>query len=59
MKKVRLDIKLNVPDDFECGDCKKCPLRNEEYEEYYPGTGHTTISCTIGFNEGTCPIEVQ
>lgn len=59
MKKVRLDIKLNVPDDFECGDCKKCPLRKEKYREEVPGTGRTTISCKLGFSEGTCPIEVE
>ena len=55
MKKARLDIRINVPDNFKCGDCKICPLREESYtDNHYSVT--TTVLCKIGYNEVTCPI---
>lgn len=56
--KVRLNVMLNAPDDFTCGDCKKCPIHTEahfsthQYEE-------VKISCPLGYNPVSCPIEPQ
>lgn len=57
MSKVRLNVLLNAPNDFECGDCKKCPIHQEsrfstqQYED-------VKISCPLGFNHISCPIEL-
>ena len=29
--KVRLNVVLNAPDDYSCGDCNKCPIHTESY----------------------------
>ena len=57
MKKVRLDIKINVPDSFQQGDCKKCPLHTTtEWETSYQ-VYETTTKCNIGYTAMTCPLE--
>ena len=57
MKKAIINIKINVPDDFECGDCEKCPLAIESYyDNHY--IAETRISCPLEFNKSTCPLEV-
>lgn len=41
MKKVKVEFEIEVSDDFEIGDCNKCPLNhtewytNEEFTDYY------------------------
>ena len=56
MKKVLLSIKINAPDDFQCGDCKKCPIHQESYfsTHFYE---ETKVSCPLGYNKTTCPLE--
>ena len=58
MKKAILSMKINVSDDFECGNCKKCPLHSEEYFDNHIAT-ETTISCTVGFTSYNCPLDVE
>lgn len=55
MKKAHLSIEINVSDDFECGNCSKCPLRSESYFDNHMAT-QTIISCKIGFTDFNCPI---
>ena len=60
MKKAILDIKINVPDNFEgCGDCKHCPFRTEEIICIQPGWDQKEITCKIGFTQVTCPIYIM
>ena len=56
--KVRLNVLLNAPDDYRCGDCKKCPIHQEsnfstqQYEK-------VEIRCPLGYNSISCPLEPQ
>ena len=56
--KVRLNVVLNAPNDYSCGDCKKCPIHQEgrfithQFEEI-------KISCPLGYNSVSCPLEPQ
>ena len=59
MKKAILNIKINVPDDFTIGDCKKCPLNARSSYEPLPGYCYEKIECKLGFNKATCPLEVN
>ena len=58
MKKITLNIKINVPNDFECGDCKRCPLVSKSSIDY-PGCVYEKYNCKIGFNKITCPLEKE
>ena len=58
MKKATLLMKINVCDDFECGNCEKCPLHQESYFDNHMASG-TTISCKIGFKDYNCPLIVD
>lgn len=55
--KAKLNVLINVPDDFECGDCKNCPIHQENYINSYQ-CRESKISCPLGFNHISCPIEV-
>lgn len=58
MKKAILNVKLNVPNDFECGNCKRCPLSSlSYYDDFYTHTEEYV--CKIGYNETTCPLELS
>lgn len=58
MKKMILNVKINVPDNFECGDCKNCPLSaTSTYESY--GYIDEKYICKIGYNKTTCPLESE
>lgn len=57
MKKVRLDIKINVPDSFQPGECNKCPLNVRKGWEPFPGCYQESLECRFGFNQATCPLE--
>jgi hypothetical protein len=60
MKKATLNIQINVPDNFTCGDCCRCPLCVEK-EEYLAMSGRVVkyAACGIGFSHTTCPLEVK
>lgn len=55
--KVRLNVVLNVPDDYSCGDCKKCPIHQESYFSTHQ-CQETKISCPLGYNSISCPLEL-
>ena len=59
MKKAILNIKINVPDDFNIGNCDKCPLNVKSSCESFPGCYWEKVDCKFGFNEVTCPLEVN
>lgn len=58
MKKANINININVPDNFECGDCYICPLKETKYIQVGLQEYDTQISCKLGFQKSTCPIEV-
>ena len=50
MKKMYVEMKILVPDDFEAGDCDKCPYQDLNYARY--------DVCRLGFSAPVCPLEV-
>lgn len=56
--KVRLNVILNAPDDYTCGDCKKCPIHQEAHFSTHQYK-ETKIGCPLGYNSVSCPIEVK
>ena len=56
MKKMILNVKINVPDNFVYGDCKNCPLSSTSTYESYGHIDEKYI-CKIGYNKTTCPLE--
>lgn len=54
--KVRLNVLFNAPNDFKCGDCKKCPIHQESYFSTHQYE-ELKIYCSLGFNSINCPIE--
>jgi hypothetical protein len=54
--KVRLNVLLNAPNDFKCGDCMKCPIHQESYFSTYQYE-ESKVYCPLGFNSISCPIE--
>ncbi len=59
MKKAILNIKINVPDDFNTGECDKCSLNVKRNEELFPGCYWEDVKCGLGFIKATCPLEVK
>ena len=60
MKKASLVLDINVPDDYETGDCAKCPLCSKSYYSTYSGDGVSeTFSCRIECTRMTCPVVVS
>lgn len=59
MKKATISVKLNVSDDYEIGDCKRCPISIKEYKEYSYCLGETVYKCPLGYNSAICPIEIE
>ncbi len=57
--KARLNVVLNVPDDYSCGNCKECPIHQKK--SYFSGYQHeeTEIYCPLGYNSVSCPLEPQ
>lgn len=48
---------INVPDDYETGNCENCPLCAKSYfENHYI---QENISCKIGFTSLSCPLIVK
>ena len=55
--KANINIQINVPTDFESGQCEKCPLACKSYfENHYV---EETVSCKLGYTSITCPIDVE
>ena len=62
MKKAILNIKINVPDKFEPGNCKDCPFHSgggSYYSQFDACVIRDDYKCKLGFNKGTCPIEIS
>ena len=57
MKKVRLEIKLNVNDSFKIGDCKNCPLATIKEKEVFFNIFESECFCSIGYSPKSCPLE--
>lgn len=58
MKQANLIAILNVPDDFETGECTKCPLCAKSYFENHQYM-EEMVDCRIGFTPLTCPLIVK
>ena len=56
--KVRLNVLLNAPEDYSCGDCKKCPIHQESYYSTHQFE-EIKISCPLGYNSVSCPLEQE
>ena len=59
MKRSKIELKINVPDDFYTGNCKNCPMRSIQSGESFPGCYWEKIECKLGFNKEVCPIEME
>lgn len=59
MKTADVSFKMLVPDDFEPGQCKKCPLKLVEGHETANRTWEETVSCRVGLNKIHCPIRME
>lgn len=59
MKKATISVKINVADDFEMGDCRKCPFVISEYKEYSYCIGEYSYKCPLKCNATTCPMEIE
>lgn len=59
MKRAKIELKINVPDDFYPGNCKDCPMKTFISGESYPGCYWEKIECKLGFNKTVCPIEME
>lgn len=57
MKKMMLSVKLNAPDDFNVGDCTKCPISIKKNKEVSYNNWVNTYTCPLGCSKVTCPIE--
>lgn len=56
--KVKLNVILNAPNDYSCGDCNKCPIHQETYFSTYQYT-EAKVRCPLGFTSMNCPLEPQ
>ena len=57
MKKAFIKMTLNVPDNFQVGDCKNCPLKGESYyDNHYV---QVSTFCNLGLPSNLCPIEME
>lgn len=56
MKQAMLVMQINVPNDFETGDCKKCPLSVTSYYSTGPQYIEENRTCKISCTPMTCPI---
>ena len=59
MKQAIVKFNINVPDDFEIGECKKCPFHSTSTIEYYAGCYEEKSYCNLKHNATTCPIRLS
>lgn len=59
MKKAFATIQIKVPNNFDAGECERCPLREEEDFYEHPCYTSTKITCGIGYTSKTCPLEFE
>lgn len=59
MKRLKLEIMLNAPDNFEPGKCTTCPIVIKTYEEVRYGAGEYSYRCPIGCSSIICPIREE
>lgn len=55
--KAKINVLINVPDDFKCGECNNCPIHQESYSSM--NYGALKVYCPLGFNSISCPIEIS
>ena len=59
MKQAIVKFNINVPDDFEIGECKKCPFHSTSTIEHYAGHYEEKSYCNLKHNATTCPIRLS
>ena len=59
MKQGLVSFKINLPDDFEPGQCDKCPMAAVRETEVYPGKYEKKVGCRLRFDKPLCPIEIH
>lgn len=59
MKKANLSISINVPDNFEPGDCESCPLHFRSSYEYAYQCYEEKIGCKLDLPKHICPISLE
>lgn len=52
--RVNLFMQFNAPDDYEPGDCQKCPFASQSYYENHQYV-EEKLSCIVGYTPITCP----
>lgn len=58
MKQATLIAILNIPDDYETGNCLKCPLCVKSYFENQQYIDEK-FSCKLEFTSLNCPLTVK
>lgn len=56
MKKVKVEFEIEVPDDFEIGDCNNCPFNYTEWYEDGDGYNDCYDWCLI---DGNCEDKLK
>ena len=57
MKKAKVIITFNVPDDFEAGLCPQCPYQTRSYFENHCNI-QEVVNCRLGYTPTICPAIV-
>lgn len=57
-KKVSLSMTFKVPDDFEPGDCEKCPIAIKKGYESAMREYSESYSCPFVAKRELCPLDV-
>ena len=58
MKQGLVSFKINLPDNFEPGQCVKCTMASVRETEVYPGKYEKKIGCKLRFDKPICPIDI-
>ena len=58
MKKGLVVFNINLSDDFEIGQCEKCPMATIRETEVFPGKYEKKVGCRLRFDKPLCPIEI-
>lgn len=58
MKKAKVNMTINVSDDFEVGECAKCPIHSESCFSTHIYS-ETKISCLLNCTPVNCPITIE
>lgn len=59
MKRAKVNLNIDINDNFKAGNCKCCPLSYSYQYECYPGAYKKIICCGIKRTPSICPIEIE